>query len=233
MKRLVYLNFAALLLIILLVTACSKSNSPIIIKEPNTLNFLALGDSYTIGEGIESEESWPNQLTNKLIENEYNFNSPKIIAKTGWTTNQLLKAIEEEENVEKYNLVSLSIGVNNQFQSKPFEDFKSEFGELLQTALELSDNSNNVFIVSIPDYGVTPFGENNSETIAEDLDMYNAYMLSVCFMFDIPFIDITEISRQLGDDSNALAEDQLHPSAYQYSLWVDEILPFALSLLVE
>jgi len=225
-------------------TACNKTSNPTI--EPTTVNepteitdglsYLALGDSYTIGQGVDSNSTWPKQLANRLLESDYNFSQLKIIAQTGWTTTQLIQAIESDEDLDdlnEFDLVSLLIGVNNQYQNKAFSLFETEFIELLNTATSLANENQEVFVVSIPDYGVTPFGINNSESIAQELNMYNAYMEDICNENNIPFIDITTISRQLGGGTTALADDQLHPSAYQYSRWVDEILPVVLNLLSE
>jgi len=196
----------------------------------NEIRYLALGDSYTIGQGVSQSESWPYQLQQSLKENGDTINEIKIIAKTGWTTTNLLNAIDEERP-ENFNLVSLLIGVNNQFQGLSFEEFQSEFDSLIQTSIKLAGNKDRVFVVSIPDYGVTPFGSSNSAQIGRELDTYNNYMKLHSEALDIPFIDITEISRDLGGSDAALATDRLHPSGAQYSLWVEEILPVAIGLL--
>ena len=195
------------------------------------IKYLALGDSYTIGQGIALAESWPMQLGGKLIENSFSVDKNDIIAQTGWETTDLLNALADS-SLEDYNLVSLLIGVNNQFSNRPFETYTSEFDLLLDQAIGLA-GSDRVFVVSIPDYGVTPFGSNNSENIAFELDEYNAYAAAKCQALNIPFINITEISRQLGDSNGALASDNLHPSGTHYSKWVGEMLPIVLNLLEE
>ena len=195
------------------------------------IKYLALGDSYTIGQGIALAESWPKQLGGKLIENSFSVDKNDIIAQTGWETTDLLNALADS-SLEDYNLVSLLIGVNNQFSNRPFETYTSEFDLLLDQAIGLA-GSDRVFVVSIPDYGVTPFGNNNSENIAFELDEYNAYAAAKCQALNIPFINITEISRQLGDSNGALASDNLHPSGTQYGKWVEEMLPIVLNLLEE
>jgi len=121
--------------------------------------------------------------------------------------------------------------VNDQFQGSSLEEFKVGFDELLQTAKTLAGGRENVMVVSIPDYGVTPYGFNNGEQIAEELDEFNAYILQQCLVESIPYIDVTTISRELGDGENALAGDELHPSAFQYQIWIDEILPVAKDIL--
>lgn len=193
------------------------------------VKYLALGDSYTIGQGVDLAESWPIQLGAKLIENSFSVDKNDIIAQTGWETTDLLNALADS-SLEDYNLVSLLIGVNNQFSNRPFETYTTEFDLLLNQAIELV-GVNRTFVVSIPDYGVTPFGSNNSENIASELDEYNAYAASKCQTLNIPFINITEISRQLGDNNGALAADNLHPSGTQYGKWVEEILPVVLEIL--
>lgn len=191
---------------------------------PKTINYLALGDSYTIGEGVAEKDRWPNQLANELKKLDTKIDTVKIIAKTGWTTTNLLEALENEK-IEGYNLVSLLIGVNNQYQKKPFSIFEIEFKMLLDKSIAFAGVKNNVFVVSIPDYGVTPFGSNNKETIEQELNAYNEFMSNQCNEKGIPFINITDISRNLGSSEGALAPDNLHPSGDQYSAWVSKILP--------
>ena len=196
----------------------------------NTIKYLALGDSYTIGEGVGESERWPNQLTEQLKTLEYEIDTVRIIARTGWTTNNLLRAIDFAE-INNFNLVSLLIGVNNQYQNRPFSSFQLELDALLNKSIEIADDANRVFVVSIPDYGVTPFGESNSEKIKQEIDKYNEYIADQCESKNIPFINITEISRELGDSEGALAPDNLHPSGDQYKKWVNEILPVVIELL--
>lgn len=193
------------------------------------IKYLALGDSYTIGQGIETIESWPMQLGVKLSENGFSVEKNEIIAQTGWETTDLLNALADS-SLEDYNLVSLLIGVNNQYSNQPFETYTTEFDILLSQAIDLAGPTR-VFVVSIPDYGVTPFGSSNSENIALELDAYNAYAASKCDSLHIAYINITEISRQLGASDGALANDNLHPSSFQYGKWVEEILPIVLEIL--
>lgn len=139
----------------------------------------------------------------------------------------------EVEAPKNHDLVSLLIGVNNQYQGLSFDQFKTEFDALLNIAIDLANGKKRVFVVSIPDYGLTPFGANNSEQIAEELDMYNNYMETQSNSLEIPFINITEISRDLGNMEGALATDNLHPSGDQYEKWVEEMSPVVVSLLEE
>lgn len=196
----------------------------------DSIDYLALGDSYTIGQSVDSIEKWPIQLVGLLKNDGFRVRELKVIARTGWTTTKLIEAVEAAE-LKQYNLVSLLIGVNNQYQSKPFELFETEFEVLINMAIELAGGKENVFVVSIPDYGVTPFGAGNSYSIARELNMYNSYMEVRCADLDIPFIDITSISRRLGDQQGALAPDNLHPSGEQYRQWVEVIHPVVKNLL--
>lgn len=207
----------------------TTDDEPIDVEE--AIKYLALGDSYTIGQGVEVTERWPNQLTDELQTNNYPVEKSEIIAQTGWTTSNLINGIENS-NPQDFNLVSLLIGVNNQFTNLDFEIFTNEFNLLIQEAFSIAGNGERVFVVSIPDYSVTPFGNSwgNPEQTALDLDMYNNFMNLRCQELGIPFINITKISRALGDSDGALAPDNLHPSGFQYSLWVDEILPIVLSM---
>ncbi len=206
-------------------------NNPV---ESEPVKYLALGDSYTIGQGVVQEERWPNQLAVKLGAEGYNIVNLEIIAQTGWKTSDLINAVEDNEP-HNFNLVSLLIGVNNQFNSVPFQTFINEFEILIQKSIDIAGGSERVFVVSIPDYGITPFGNSwgDPEVIAAELDMYNDHMMQRCQELGIPFINITDISRNLGDSEGALAPDNLHPSGFQYSLWVEEILPEVKQILDE
>jgi lysophospholipase L1-like esterase len=194
---------------------------------PIYLNFLALGDSYTIGQSVPEGERWPNQLANALNMSEYDVTvySPTIIARTGWTTQDLKSAIAAENPPNTYNLVSLLIGVNNQYRGYPIEEYPSEFESLLQIAIDKAGgNSDNVIVLSIPDYGYTPFGESYQEVISEDIDEYNAINKELSEQYGIKYYDITPISRLGLQIPSLVASDNLHPSAEQYSQWVDLIM---------
>ena len=209
-----------------LLNSCREKETP---EPPIIVKYLALGDSYTIGQGVDTLDRWPNQLSSQLISNGIEVQKTDIIAQTGWRTSNLLNAIGNTP-LDDYNLISLLIGVNNQFWGEPFDVFQSEFDSLLNITIDLVGKER-LFIVSIPDYGVTPFGSNNSENIAEDIDMYNNYIEERCSSEGLTFINITEISRQLGDSEGALASDNLHPSGGQYAKWVEELFPIVLNLI--
>lgn len=186
------------------------------------INYLALGDSYTIGESVAESERWPVQLADKLREDGIEINPPKIIATTGWRTDELKAAIESDDELkEEYDLVSLLIGVNNQYQGKSVESFAPEFEELLQMAIHLAgDSKDNVFVVSIPDYGKTPFGASKAQQIAKELDRYNEVSEKICAKYGVKYFNITPISRQSDPEGKLVANDSLHPSGEQYRQWV-------------
>jgi len=186
---------------------------------PAEPKFLALGDSYTIGESVAESERWPNQLAAKL-----KIPQPKIIATTGWRTDNLKDAIDAASLKPEYNLVSLLIGVNNQYQGKPIEVYEREFEELLQTAIKLAKGKKkNVFVVSIPDYGFTPFGKAKQEKISAELDQYNAINKRIAAKYGVKYFNITEISRKGLEDAELVAGDGLHPSGKMYGQWVELI----------
>ncbi len=214
----------------LTVLLCSFLNLVAQDSKPTNIRYLALGDSYTIGQSVEKDKKWPVQLKDTLLKENFDFETLKVIAKTGWTTTNLLSALEKED-VSNYNLVSLLIGVNNQFQGLSFGKFKTEFDELLELSIEIAKNKKHVFVVSIPDYGVTPFGSNDNKKIKAEIDEYNTYIKSKCNSLSIPFINITEKSRTLGSKNNALAKDNLHPSENQYKEWVKIIYPVVKNIL--
>ena len=185
--------------------------------------YLALGDSYTIGEGVPTNENWPNLLIQQLNEEGAHFQQPKIIATTGWRTDELQEAIKDSELDEDYDLVSLLIGVNNQYQKKPIEQYKKEFEELLQTAIAKSKRGHlSTFVVSIPDYGVTEFAKSkNLENVGKALVEYNTIAAQIAAKYEVPFYNITPVSINCEADETMFVEDLLHPSSKQYQLWVD------------
>jgi len=181
--------------------------------------FLALGDSYTIGESVSEDERWPNQLADKL-----KIDRPKIIATTGWRTDDLKGAINSANLHDDYDLVSLLIGVNNQYQGKSSTQYEIEFEDLLKTAIQLAKGkSKNVFVVSIPDYGFTPFGKAKQETISLQLDEFNKINQRITEKYKIKYFSITEISRKGLEDPALVAADGLHPSGKMYTQWVEVI----------
>jgi len=201
----------------------------------NELRFLALGDSYTIGEAVSENERWPVQLANALSRSGLNMAEPEIIARTGWTTSELAAAIQENQPSGTYHLVSLLIGVNNQYRALDTSDYRIELRELIQKAIDLAGGKpRHVIVVSIPDYGPTPFGQNREpEKISEEIDAFNAIKFDEAKKAKILFIDITPISRKAESNPELLAEDGLHPSALMYNEWVKLIFPHAHQILIK
>lgn len=195
------------------------------ISKNSLIRFLALGDSYTIGESVAEVQRWPVQLTKALMDRGYHCTAPEIVAVTGWRTDDLRKAITERSLPRNYNLVSLLIGVNNQYQGKSVSGYEQEFKELLDLAVKhAGDDRSKVFVLSIPDYGFTPFGKQKRKQISENIDRFNDINRKVTRENKIAYIDITDISRQGLEAPELVAEDGLHPSGKMYALWVERIL---------
>jgi lysophospholipase L1-like esterase len=182
--------------------------------------FLALGDSYTIGQSVPLSENFPNQ-TVALLRANFQVEDPDIIATTGWTTSDLIYSIRNNPPHHIYSFVTLLIGVNNQYQGKSIEEYKNQFTLLLNTAKKLADNvGEQVYVLSIPDYSVTPFAEKlDTSKIAKEIDSYNSINRSISLVAGVNYIDITQISRQAKNNPSLTAGDGLHPSASQYKLW--------------
>ncbi|MEL7002313.1 MAG: SGNH/GDSL hydrolase family protein [Bacteroidota bacterium] len=190
-----------------------------------TFTFLALGDSYTIGESVDEKERWPVQLADSLKQRGIKVAAPIIIATTGWRTDELAASIKKEKPAKDFDMVSLLIGVNNQYQGKSVKSYEPEFKKLLKTAIKhAGGDANKVFVVSIPDYGYTPFGKEKQAKISRELDEYNAVNKRLTETQGISYYNITDISRNGFDDPELVAGDKLHPSGKQYSLWVELIL---------
>ena len=218
--------FKLLFLMILLFSAC-KNEPEEIPQEPESeaLSYLALGDSYTIGESVAPSLRWPVQLTDSLRERGVEIQAPKIIAKTGWTTDDLLAAMENQLENEKFDLVSILIGVNNQYQGKSIEDYSRDLDELFTEAIAHSERGKaGVFAVSIPDYGATPFGAERSEEIAAEIEQFNTVFKEKADFYGVPFYDITPISKRASEEPDLVANDGLHPSGKMYTLWVQEFI---------
>jgi acyl-CoA thioesterase-1 len=190
------------------------------------INYLALGDSYTIGQSVCETCSFPEQLRRSLG----NGNSLNIIAQTGWTTTNLISAIDNQNHIPIYDLVTLLIGVNNQNQNNSFSVYEKEFPELVTKAIALGKgDKTNLIVVSIPDYTFTPFGRQygNQSKISSDIDNYNAFAQNYCKANNIEFITITDITRLGFINPLLVATDGLHPSELAYSYFVERILPKA------
>jgi len=193
---------------------------------PPSTRVLALGDSYTIGESVAVADRWPNQLQRALQQRGLYVADPEIIAKTGWTTDELSSAIDTAKPKGKYELVTLLIGVNNQYRGRDAEQYRKEFSALLQRAIGFAGgNAKRVVVVSIPDWGVTPFAANRDRAkIAAEIDRFNAINAEETKRAGAKYADITPISRK---NPTLVAPDGLHPSAEMYAQWVTVILPQA------
>ena len=198
------------------------------------MKFLALGDSYTIGEGVDNDLCWPAQLIARLRETDMPIDDAELVATTGWTTDELQVAIAGRTFSPPYDLVSLLIGVNNQYRGRDLENYRAEYSALLDFAIRMADGvARKVIGVSIPDWGVTRFASEksvNAAKVADEIDRFNRIACDIASARGAAWIDIAGISRHEGRD--LLAADGLHPSAEQYAQWVGKILPVARSVLV-
>lgn len=203
--------------------------------DPGDLRYLALGDSYTIGEGVEPEGRWPVQLARALREEGLPLADPRIIATTGWTTDELSAAIDAAEPLGTFDFVSLLIGVNNQYRGRAVDEYRDQLDTLLARATGFAaGRSGRVLVLSIPDWGATPFAVQSGrdrDLVAAELDAYNAAARDACAARGIAFVDITPASRALGGAQAMLADDGLHPSAAMYAEWTRLALPAARRLL--
>lgn len=197
-------------------------------QNENQLSYLALGDSYTIGEAVEQEQSFPHQLVSKLDSFGLYLSKPKVIAKTGWTTDELRAAITDAKITGTFNLVTLLIGVNNQYRGYSQEVYRKEFRELLLVALGFAGgNKDCVFVVSIPDWGSTPFGKNSDKDpieIGAEIDQFNAINKEETMAAGVSYTDITLNSKLASSDSSLVASDGLHPSGKMYEYWASALV---------
>ena len=223
--------------IFILMTACSAEN-PTNVEPDNLIDkskyrYLSLGDSYTIGESVAPEERWSMILTDMLRKNNVNIADPEIIARTGWTTAELMDGIKNRNPKGPYNLVSLLIGVNNQYRGQSLERYRTELQELLQQAIGFAGgNIERVFMLSTPDWGVTPFAKGSDQAkTASEIDAFNQVAKEECERLGIAFVDITPISRTAKNDISQIADDGLHFSGKMYRQWAEKALPTVQRLL--
>lgn len=190
------------------------------------VKMLALGDSYTIGASVDINERWPHQLINKLRAMGFVGGDPDYIAKSGWTTRDLIYGINSMLDEDKsYNLVSILIGVNNQYRRMPIDTYEPDLRKIIDLALGLvNQETSRLLILSIPDYAYTPFGGGNT-LVSSEIDEYNEIKRKVADEYQIAFIDITPISREGLLKPSLVASDGLHPSEVQYGQWVEAIIP--------
>ncbi len=230
-------RFAVLASSLLALAACKddlpKEHDTPIFSEPqpqatDTLAYLALGDSYTIGESVSPTERWPVQLVNALNERDTSvvLTGPHIVAQTGWTTGNLLNALALPTNQGlSADVVSLLIGVNNQYQNLDTAQYRAQLKLLIEFGLEkVNGQTSRMFVVSIPDYGFTPFGQSNQTEISAELVAFNAICMQEALLAGVPYYNITPISQQWPGTPNLVASDGLHPSGTQYTLWVESFL---------
>jgi len=189
--------------------------------------YLALGDSYTIGEQVPMEENFPHLTVKQLRAQHFDVAEPVTIATTGWTTDELAASIREHNIRETFSFVTLLIGVNNQYRGRDVENYRTEFTSLLNQAIVFANgHARHVFVVSIPDWGVTPFAEGKDRTeIAREIDAYNAAAKEIALAHKCAFTEITDSTRKNGGHKEYLAEDGLHPSGKEYAIWAERLAP--------
>lgn len=193
------------------------------------MRFLALGDSYTIGESVQPAERWPVQLAALLRAQGIKVDDPVIIATTGWTTDELWAGIDRADPQGRFDLVALLIGVNNQYRGRDQEEYRGQFAGLLQRAIDFAGGEPlRVFVLSIPDWGVTPFAEGRDRpAIAAAIDAFNAVNKEETARLGAYYVDVTPLSRRARDDPSLIADDGLHPSGKMYAEWARLALPVA------
>jgi|TARA_B110000444_G_scaffold260857_1_gene309599 lysophospholipase L1-like esterase len=215
-----YCNSLLILFLLLVNTGCSENS--------NKIKYLALGDSYTIGEGVEIGERWPNQLALRIGKKYNSQVDLEIVAKTGFTSAELLDTISKINISKNYDFVSLLIGVNNQYKNLDILLFQKELNILMDKAINFaSGNNEKVFVLSIPDWGITPFGViKKRSNVSEEIDAYNKLVYEMSSSKGIQYYDITDISRKVNEIDDLLTGDKLHPSPLMYSMWVDKVIDF-------
>ncbi|MFI5136999.1 MAG: SGNH/GDSL hydrolase family protein [Sphingobacteriales bacterium] len=196
-------------------------------KALQIVTFLALGDSYTIGEAVPQDQSYPYQLAGSLKGQSFQIGTPAIIATTGWTTDDLISAISRSGILsETFSFVTLLIGVNDQYQHLSQDNYKIKFAAVLNTAIRFANgDTSGVFVLSIPDYGVTPFAHGQDSVIGPQIDQFNAINKAISLAAGVNYLDITAISRLAATEPALIAADGLHPSGKMYGMWVKLLAP--------
>lgn len=197
------------------------------------VRILALGDSYSIGESVSAAERWPTQLAEGLRDRGLRVATPMIVAQTGWTTDELAVAIDAERPFGRFDIVTLLIGVNNQYRGRPLDEYRREFASLLARAIGFAgDRADRVFVLSIPDWGVSPFAAGRDPArIAAQIDAFNDVNRQEAERAAAQYVDITPVSRRASKDPSLIAGDGLHPSATMYAEWAQLVLPRVLAVL--
>ena len=228
----ILLKIAAIFSVIILISCNSETTAIPPEAKLVTVKYLALGDSYTIGQSVCIDCRFPEQLKSALQFNFYkDAFSLQIIATTGWTTTNLITAINNFQPKNDFDLVTLLIGVNNQYQNKPFSVYEQEFPELVNRSIAFAKgDKTNVVVVSIPDYAYTPFGQGASN-ISTAIAQYNTFAANYCSQNNITFVNITDITQRGFIEPNLVATDGLHPSQVAYAKFVERLLPKAIEIL--
>jgi lysophospholipase L1-like esterase len=189
--------------------------------QTKTFSYLALGDSYTIGESVPENKNFPHQVVELLRKEKITINEPGIVAKTGWTTDELQEQLSRTRLAVPFDFVTLLIGVNNQYRGRSEKEYAQQFEELLQQAIGYAgDKANHVIVLSIPDWGVTPFAKDRDrKKIAKEINAFNAINEKIAKKYNVHYINITPLTREAATDKTLVAEDGLHPSAKDYARW--------------
>ena len=195
------------------------------LTQTKSLKYLALGDSYTIGESVPLEKNFPHQVAALLRKEKINIEDPAIVAKTGWTTDELQDQLSRVRLAVPFDFVTLLIGVNNQYRGRSEKEYAQQFEELLQQAIGYAaDKPNHVIVLSIPDWGVTPFAKDrDKDKIAQEIDAFNAINKKIAKKYKVHYIDITPSTREAANDKTLVADDGLHPSAKDYARWAENV----------
>ena len=226
-------------------TCSKKTNTPDITPSPTPVDtiaipvavlsktYLALGDSYTIGASVDTSQRFPVQTKDWLLSNGIKMSTPKIIATSGWTTDNLETAINNQSPVGPYDVVSLLIGVNDQYQRRDSNGYRDRFINLLRKAIQLTgDKPSHVFVLSIPDYSVTPFAQfRDIATIRKEIDEFNVINKEVTLQYNCVYLDITPSTREAANDPTLIAGDGLHPSGKEYKKWAERLGPLMKAVL--
>jgi lysophospholipase L1-like esterase len=215
------MNYLIILITVFLTsTGCTKNSSDTMVSITG-YSYLALGDSYTIGESVSAEQRFPAQTVQMLSTSGIQFQTPQYIATTGWTTANLISAIKAATLKPSYDIVSLLIGVNDQYQGVSLETYKTRFTQLIERSIQLAANkADHVFVLSIPDYSVTPFAANSDTVkIRQQLNAFNAANETIALNYHVNYINITPSSREAKTNTALIANDGLHPSGLQYKNW--------------
>jgi lysophospholipase L1-like esterase len=229
---------AMLIIIASLFLSCTKrpvEQAPFVSFAPDTTHqanadvksYLALGDSYTIGQSVPASDRYPVQAVAALRNQGFNIAEPEIIATTGWTTGNLLTALKDKTVTKPYDLVTLLIGVNNQDQQRSIEEYRSEFTTLLNKSIQYAGNKpEHVIVISIPDYSVTPYAAGmDNDKIAKAIDAFNAVNKEISTAAKVNYVDVTTESRKAANDASLIAGDGLHFSGIEYKRWTELLLP--------